>query len=99
MATGSLGNWGGRDFVASEVGGGEDGKGRGTIHPGLVRSDQGCVGPLSASSFFFSLSYPFIHLLRQGTGEFVHVNITTTDQHRSLTFISHFCWPRITNIT
>lgn len=53
MATGAA-----ETFVASEeVGGGEDGKGTGTIHPRLVASDRGCVGSLSASSLFCFFFY------------------------------------------
>lgn len=66
MATGHHGNWGGRDFVASEAGGGEDGKGTGTIHPRLVASDRGCVGSLSASSFLFSLKLSIYWFIAAG---------------------------------
>lgn len=60
MATGRHGNWGGRDFVASEVGGGEDGKGTGTIHPRLIRAVWDRVQP-QVWFFFLNLSiYSFI---------------------------------------
>lgn len=100
VATGRHGNWGGGELVAGEEGGGEDGKGTGTNRPRLAASDQAIVESLSAwKVLFFSFELLIYSLARQYFGVFVHVNITTTDEHHSLTCFSHFCWPCITNIT
>lgn len=99
VATGRHGNWGGRELVAGEEGGGEDGKGTGTNRPRLAASDQAIVESLSALKVLFSpSSYSFIRSCGSGL-EYFHVNITTTDEHHSLTCFSHFCWPCMTNIT